>query len=356
MQKNTQGFSIIIGIGLIIIMSLVAYLILSYMHSFTQIVSGVQNSAVAYYNAYAWVEESLYHIKQRGDTLTKEYQDLFSSPWSTPSPLPLPPSRVQPVTFYTTSSAETIPRPWFGQSEFDKNWNIVSQLHPLQIEVWWASQYNLPTTGLSIDGLKIYFRAPKLGENGPFQASTPCKDGLWSDGSLGCWSPENRLPLLMWTLVADDNSLTSTINPTVTPWSYIYAHQVGPSGWNGSEWKPTTVKGEVLNTEDPAISSLISPSDPYPSFSEFYGMKCSAADKKCSLRIGVINNLYDNGVGKKVTLPYLEYKIEMTSDQVLPDQYTHIRSVGSAGEFRRQIDLFIPQQTVPQAFDFTVIQ
>gem|GEM_PF-2334836 len=53
MQKNTQGFSIIIGIGLIIIMSLVAYLILSYMHSFTQIVSGVQNSAVAYYNAYA---------------------------------------------------------------------------------------------------------------------------------------------------------------------------------------------------------------------------------------------------------------------------------------------------------------
>gem|GEM_PF-2158693 len=89
------------------------------------------------------------------------------------------------------------------------------------------------------------------------------------------------------------------------------------------------------------------------SFREFFTNNCKGNDKKCSLRIGVINTLYDDT--QKVTFPYLEYQIRNTG-KPLPDQYTHIRSIGQAGEFRRQLDLFIPQQTVPQAFDFTVIQ
>jgi len=340
MKKNVQGFSIIIGIGLVIIMSLVAYLILSYMHSFTQIVSGVQYSAVAYYNAYIWVEESLYHIKWRKDALTKEHSDLSPQP---DIPIDIPENMTLPL-FSTQSSSDIIPREWFGQSDFDNDWNTISQLHPLQIEIWGKSQCkgisSSPCVDLNnfIDSFKITFRAPKLEEWSNFEASTPCNNGSWD-----CWSIENHLPLLMWTLVSDDDSLTSR-KISASDTSYIYADKINSSGSTTHSWKPAGEYWTKLST------------DADEKFSDFFNVHCSKKDQKCSLRIGVVNELYDNNVGKKVPLPYLEYKIEMGAGKILPDQYTHIRSVWNAWEFRRQIDLFIPQQIVPQAFDFTVIQ
>jgi len=328
MQKNNQGFSLVIGIGLVVVMSLIAYMILAYMHSFMQVVAGVQDVTKSYYLAYHWAEESLYHIKIRGDALTEEHETSIQISKS-------PPAHIYSSTI---SSSMVIPRAWFGQSEFDADWNIISQLHPLQIALWGKSQCSSkrcePLPSDFMNNLQILFRAPKINNNTgtPFEVATPC--AWW--WAWTCPAGVKKLPILMWTLIAENTSLASTDG------SYIMKEDVNTSEESIKIWKPVRIGNTWITIEETLES-----------FESFWNnSNCRDQTQKCSLRISVINPLYDEH--HKITFPYLEYQIQNTND--IPDQYTHIRSVGQVGEFRRQLDFFIPQQLVPQAFDFTVIQ
>jgi hypothetical protein len=68
--------------------------------------------------------------------------------------------------------------------------------------------------------------------------------------------------------------------------------------------------------------------------------------------MSVVNNL-SLSTWKKI--PYIEYKINFNSVSV-PERYTRIEASGQSYGFRKKIEVQIPQQTLNQAFDFTVFQ
>ena len=69
--------------------------------------------------------------------------------------------------------------------------------------------------------------------------------------------------------------------------------------------------------------------------------------------MSVINDLVLSSSAAKI--PYLEYQIT-TFPSSVPDRYTRIESYGKSYGFQKKLDVRVPQQTVNQAFDFTVFQ
>ena len=63
MKQNKQGFSIIIAAGIVLLVSILAMSILSYIIPFARDVKGIENSVGAYYEANSGVENAMYFLK-----------------------------------------------------------------------------------------------------------------------------------------------------------------------------------------------------------------------------------------------------------------------------------------------------
>jgi hypothetical protein len=291
MKKNTQWFSIIIAIWLVLFISLSSYVILDTIVPFSKNTKWMEQSTSAYYLAGAWIEKALFHVAKRGDLTTDGI--LLMSPTSTW------------FSFNTFSIGTNIPEPWYWNSEYNADYNQISLVEQLQLEVW----NNMVTDWSMVD---FYFKVPAFTG--------------WTL-TLSWWSS----PIINWILSNEDDSLIAT-------WSYLQASQISNSSNTASTWKINSKDGLTLWWAT-------------QTFSSFYTTNCQT--KSCILKMSIVNDLVLSTWNTKI--PYLEYRINFGGQNV-PQRYTLIQASWKAYGFKKDLEVQVPQQTVNQAFDFTVFQ
>lgn len=299
MKKNNSWFSIVIWMWIMILITLSAYVILSYMIPFMKSVRWIENTSNAYYQSYAWVEESLYFVNKSRSSLTSEtWASLWNSVW---------------YFFNTFSSWTKIPEDWFWNSEFSKNYNQISYIEPIQLQIW---RKNHSIANLWNQNINFIFKVPDLD-----------KDWSWNES----FSWDTTYPVINWILSSENDSL-------IASWTYINWDQINNSNDETTIW----------NIKDQEWENLFWS---WFTFWDYYQNNCNWVNSGCILKMSILNDLklIDNRA-----LPYLEYSIDFPWS--VPDRYTRIESYGKSYGFQKKLDVRVPQQTVNQAFDFTVFQ
>lgn len=206
--------------------------------------------------------------------------------------------------FSTTSSGLTIPAVWKWTSSFNKDWDTLNVSDPIQLLIWYWFVTNLST-------LRIDFRVPDL------------------NNDLLLWETLDwtTTPMVNWQLISETDTLNSL------PTTVFTADTV--NWWD--------LQFSTLNGKKVSDSSTVT-------FSTFFSSNnCNTS--KCILKISVINDLKSSS---KV-IPFLEWKITTWANS-LPLRYSTIESVWKANWFSKNLQIRVPQETVSEAFDFTVFQ
>ncbi|MDD3793451.1 MAG: hypothetical protein PHI37_01445 [Candidatus Gracilibacteria bacterium] len=276
MNKSKKAFSILLAMGLVLISSLLAYIILEYMVPFGKNISGIENSTKAYYQANNGIELGLYFFSHRSNLISENSKNYTSSPID--------------YKFSTISSGPIIPRSGFGTSDYNKDWDIISLSNPIQLSI--GNNY--------INSFLIDFRSPTVGTISTLSG------------------------VINWQLSGFNDTLNSGN-------SYITASNI--NGGNINLW---TKEGKKLDG-----------SSEY--FSNFYATNCRGSNK-CILKFSVINDLKNN-FGS--ILPYLERKVTTNN---IPLRYSIIQASGKSNGFTNYLQIKVPQETVSEAFDFTIFQ
>lgn len=285
--NNNSWFSIVIAMGIVLFIWLAAIYLLEYVIPFGRNVKGIENASKSYYQANSWVEQSLWFIGQNniGD---EESRVLWPD--------------ATDYSYDITAIWSFIPLPNTGNSDFDNNYNTISQSDPIQLEVgnlsnnpnWWlvAFDINVPDTKRS--------------------ATLQTLD--WGSTPIVNWqisSPSNTLNSNNTAISATDINSTSTIT-------------LGSKAWIDSNGAT-------------------------PNFSTFYNANCRT--QSCVLKLGVINSLTSGST----KIPYLEYRIDFQWDNI-PLRFTQIHTSWKSSGFRKDLHIKVPQLTIDWAFDFTVLQ
>lgn len=210
------------------------------------------------------------------------------------------PSDAIGYAFQTFSSGTSIPQAWYGNSEYSSGHNIISQTEPIQLEIG---------NGFIIWNISFDFQVPAF------------------TGGLLSLSGANT-PMINWILASENDTLYAS-------GTWVTTNDINTSTSNA--WQINDKSG---------ITLLWGQQD----FQTFYTNNCWS-NSGCILKMSVINDLFLTSGAK---IPYLEYQITFSSS--VPDRYTRIESYGKSYGFQKKLDVRVPQQTVNQAFDFTVFQ
>lgn len=297
MNRNKRAFSLVLAMGLVLITSLLAYTMLEYMIPFWKNVKGIENSTKAYYQANNWIEKWLYHFSTRTNLRAETWKSYIS---------------LIDYKFTTTSSWTIMPTPWFWMSDFDNNWDTMSLSNPVQLSVW-GSITNINT-------LRLFLRVPNLDNN-----------SLTTETLSG----STNLPIINWQISSPSMTLNSNTG------SILKVNQVCSSTATCSTWiQLSTLSWDRL---DGVVNTIAS----------FYSSNCTWANK-CILKLSVVNELKTTW---NVAIPYIEWKLNSsTSTNILPLRYSRIRSDGKSIDFTKSLEVRVPQETVSEAFDFTIFQ
>lgn len=300
MKNNKKWFSLVLAIWVTLVMTLLAFTILEYMIPFSKNVKGIENSSKAFYQANIWIEEALYDMKWKDAW----YESLLTISWDSLA-----------NGFDIKWEWKRLPPTWLWNSDYNKDWNKISRWNPIQLEVWW----NKIPSNLWSSYVKFYFQIPDLDW-----------DGINSDLTLS-WS--SNFPIINWQLSAENNTLNSS-------WSYIIKNEIDwierslyHRWWVDLFWTTST-------------------------FQDFYWnvltWNCDDTEEWCILKLSVINKLETTD---GTILPYLEWKIALSwpSDDI-PLRYARIKGEWKSSWFRKELNVKVSQQTVIEAFDFTVLQ
>jgi hypothetical protein len=84
----------------------------------------------------------------------------------------------------------------------------------------------------------------------------------------------------------------------------------------------------------------------------FYSDNCNDGNESCTLKLSIIDTLETTA---SVQIPYLEWYIDFYTKNV-PLRYAMVQSSGKAYGFKKDLEIRVSQQTVSEAFDFTVFQ
>lgn len=229
MKKNNKWAAIMIGMFLIIFLTLTMYVLMAQVVPFSRNTAWIQNASNAYYQAYAWIEDSLY--KKRESTLTNinytsttvSYKYDVSSLWS------------------------VVPAPWKWDSD-NPDYSKISIWKPIQLKLqpW-----------LSINSSRLCFKVPD------FDWITNIAFNTWTD------------PIIFWSLswknsswVADTLNWVDNLNPSVILSSRTFCNWTNWFNLNLKNWKK-------LNWDS-------------VQFQNFYSSNCTWW---CVLRLSVINEL-----------------------------------------------------------------
>lgn len=293
MKKNKKAFSLLVAMWLVLISSLLAYTILEFIVPFSKDVKWIENSTMSYYMANNWIEEGLYFFSKRTDSqLRDEYTKSYVTDYD--------------YKFNTFSSWTFLPPVWKWNSPFDKDWNTIGISNPIQLIIWLWFVTNVNT--LSID-----FRVPDFNRD-------------WLYLQTLSWT---TTPMINWQLVAPDDALNATTANLFT------ANNVNAwvQNFNILSWKKVS---------DGSI-------DTFPAF--FSSNNCNTV--KCVLKISIINPL--EFATTWWIIPYLEWKMNNWANNI-PLQYSVIESEWKSNWFVKKMQIKVPQETVSEAFDFTVFQ
>ena len=296
MKNSKKWFSIIMWMFLTIIMSLWALVILSYIIPFARDTRWIENATNAYYQAYGWLEESLTHIKTRTNLTTETSKSM--------------PTDAIWYSYQTYSNWSTIPDSWYWNSDYDKEYNIISPIRPVQLQIWnnYVSNWN---------SVNFYFQVP---------------EEILDKHTFGTSLSWTTQPIINWLLSSNNDTL-------IADETYFTADQI--NGLSPCNLGDNYCK---INNRDWLTLGWT-----WVTFWDFYLNNCNS--NPCTLRLWVVNNLVlTNGT----QIPYLEYKIEFNTS--VPLRYTRIESKWKSFWFSRDIEVRVPQQTINQAFDFTVFQ
>lgn len=303
MKNNKSWFSLPLAMGIVIIISLLASSILEYIIPFWKDIKWVENASNAYYLANSWIEEGLYNVYVRNNSWIidnkTEYSDIDFS-WNINSK-------------YNTSSSWTIlPPEWEWNSEYDKDWNIISSWKPIQLSIWnWDFNYNF-------DDLEIMFRIPDLNKD-------------WDNNDLSLsWG---TLAIVNWQLSANNNILNAS-------WSIIKADQI--------DWNMLTLDNfQWIDLNWNETSDQI--------FDRFYEDNCDETNSWCILKFSIVNKLETDDIIDSIIVPYLEWKLTIWSS-IIPLRYSKIESSGKSYGYKKNLEVKVAGNTVNEAFDFTVFQ
>lgn len=195
---------------------------------------------------------------------------------------------------------KTLPFLWKWNSDYDKDFNIINFWNPVQMDIW-----NWAIGAWTWANVNLYIRAPDIDGlgNNIFTGSTV----------LVTWRLSSVWWVLAWNLSAS--------SPTE-----VYNNRL----WNLS-WKELDWSLEDLDT--------------------YYNSNCWAwAD--CTLKLSVVNEFKS---ASWTVLPYLEWNIDFDSN-IVPTRFFRINTSGKSWPFMKNLEVQKPQQTVIEAFDFTIIQ
>lgn len=300
MKQTNSGFSIMIWMWIVLLMTLTVYVLLDYIIPYSKNIKWVENSTNSYYQSYAWIEKWLFFIKNRPKLVTES--------WS------IMPSTQTWYSFETISSWTIIPITWEWNSDYNKDYNKIYQWSPIQLEVWWKStqiwDIDWSTTWWNVF---FIFKIPDIAN--------------WNYSTLSGWN----LPVINWILSADNNILIST-------WSYIKANEIN--------WYSSSNRWEIAFKQWKDLYWNLT------NFQTFHDWYCNWVNSWCTLKMSILNKLITNDWR---ILPYLEYKISFWT-QKLPSRYTTIKSSWKSYWFQKNLEVKIPQQTTSEALDFTVFQ
>ena len=306
-KNNKQWFTIILAMWIVLIIGLMAYNILDYIIPFWREVKWIENSSRAYYLANNWIESALYNVNLRNNSWSiddrTEYWENFVWDIST--------------KYNTFSSWNILPPEWEWNSEYDNNWNIISQWNPIQLSIW--NWYLNRTTSI-----KAAFRVPKI-------------NNIW--WSTLSW---NSMPIISWQLSSNNNSLNAS-------WWIILASNVLSSDKTFSN---ANINWPSLSWVDLDWNEM--------SIADFYWNSditwhCYWTNSWCILKFSIINKLELNL--DDIGIPYLEWKNEIDNAfNVIPLRYTKVSAAGKSMWYKKELEIKIPWKTLNQAFDFTVFQ
>jgi len=205
-----------------------------------------------------------------------------------------------------TSTWTTIPITLDWTSEFDIDYNKISISNPVQLLLKWNIIWG---------NVNFYFKVPQF-------------DDSWSTILFSWWTD----PIINWQLSSENETLNSS-------WSQIMYSDICNSSWCTS-WINFSSKNWYTLTWT------------WKTFSDFYtDENCTVS--WCILKLSVVNELLTDDFKK---MPYLEYKIDFWTNPSIANYYAIIRTSWKSTWYRKDLKLYIPQQTTIEAFDFTVFQ
>ena len=291
--KNNSGFSIVIAMGLTIFIWLTALYILEYIIPFGRNVKWVENASKSYYQAASWVEDAFWFISQNG--VGDENDETLSS------------SENIDYWYEMTSNGSQIPLSWTGDSEFDVDFNLLAPSSPIQLEVWndMISDWN----------------------NVDFNIRVPNTRWVEWPYTLAWWSDS----IVNWQLSTPDTTFNSDD-------SLITANDIN---------SPTPINLGIRNGQD--LDGNLP-----DSMRDIYSSNCGSGSG-CILKLSIISDIQLAWATGWSQIPYLEYQIDFWWDSV-PLRFVQIEATGKSFGFRKDLNVRVPQLTVDEAFDFTVLQ
>ena len=296
--KNREWFSIVLAMWIVLSISLTIIYLMEYVIPFSKDTKWIEFSSNAFYQSSSAVEDALFYVAN--NNLWDEASDALSIGWWS--------SGIAGNTdwwFNIVARWDVIPPPWEWNSEYDPDWNKLAPGKPLQLEIG-ADAWNLGS---------IEIRVPDT----------------WA-GNFVYLKPMNW-GIVAWQLSAAGTTLNSWIGTNRIEHNIL------------KTWYPEdfNIKNKSGTTLDGAATT----------FQSFYDANCDDSLEKCTLKLSIINDLIlDNS--NSTPIPYLEYKISWINNA--PLRYTQINAEWFSNGFKKDIDIKIPQQTVNEAFDFTVFQ
>lgn len=313
---NQKWFSLVIAMGLVILMTVMAMVVLEFAVPFSKDIKWIENASNAYYQANSWFEEAMYFISQK---------PVWSESWKI-----LPSTQTwYSFNIFATWTISPLLLKW--NSDFDKDWNKISEWNPIQMEIW-SGRINFSSNPKPI----AYFRVPDL---------------TWNWGLTLTWSnniPPSKLNVITWTLTSSNNELLNS------SWSEIKADKVctsaGLKDTTCTSWTDFLLFDNNLYWENLYWT--------WYTFQNFYDNigNCKTPGVSCILKIKTINDLRLNNSNNGNTIaPYLEWKINFWSNYV-PTRYADINVSGKSYWFKKDLKFSVPQKTVLDTFDFTIFQ
>lgn len=297
MKKNKKALSLVIVMWIVLVSWLLAIVLLETIIPFSKSVVWMENSSRAYYLANSWFEDAMYKLKENEKIINQPDIKIDSNFISINN------KQSSIINLKNFSSKE--PESWKWNSEFDENYNKILVWEPIQMDISW----------IDINNLKIAFKTPKINE----------KNYILSKNEI----------FINWQLSGEENFLNSSDkkedNYTVFKKDDLKEFFLKDFVWIDKNW------------------TKLSFIDAYTSF------LCNF--KKCVLKFSIVNELESqeqSDSSKKIILPYLEWK--MWNDSNFRKRYTNISSEWLSNNYLRRLEIKVPQDTVNEAFDFTVIQ